>query len=127
MTNKNYATQELSKIYEMEENEEEASFDSMQYKKKQLIRQLTERKLILDKIHVERIREKLGPFNYSAFGSDDKNIERRDAVEFEDGTKYEGQWIIDLEIRHGQGMMIYTDGSVYEGFWQNNKRNGHGR
>jgi len=29
-------------------------------------------------------------------------------------------------IRHGQGLMIYNTGNVYQGLWENNQKNGFG-
>ena len=33
----------------------------------------------------------------------------------------------DSDIRDGRGIQIWLDGSRYEGYWKNNKANGHGR
>jgi hypothetical protein len=29
-------------------------------------------------------------------------------------------------MRHGRGNIIYRDGSIYEGYWKNDKANGRG-
>ena len=42
-------------------------------------------------------------------------------------ARYEGQWIIGTVIREGMGKIIWPDGSVYEGWWKNDKANGRGR
>lgn len=42
-------------------------------------------------------------------------------------TKYEGQWNEASGERDGMGMLIWPDGSVYEGYWKRNKANGKGR
>jgi hypothetical protein len=39
-------------------------------------------------------------------------------------TIYLGEWMND--IKHGQGKEIYNDGSVYEGIYQQGKKNGYG-
>lgn len=56
------------------------------------------------------------------------------------GARYLGEWSkIDFgvtdpgdpnilkEERHGIGILVYQDGSIYEGEWANNKQNGNGR
>jgi len=41
-------------------------------------------------------------------------------LEFNDGSRYEGQW--KHWERHGQGIQIYTNGTRYEGKWENDRR-----
>ena len=53
------------------------------------------------------------------------------------GAVYTGEWyfIISItiyrnpeeNIREGRGKQIWPDGSLYEGFWRNDKANGKGR
>jgi hypothetical protein len=43
-----------------------------------------------------------------------------------DGTYYYGQWDISNK-RCGLGILLFRDGSKYEGFWLNNIAHGHGR
>jgi hypothetical protein len=38
------------------------------------------------------------------------------------GEKYQGEWVRDK--RKGQGQMIYKDGSIYIGYFNDNKRHG---
>jgi len=38
---------------------------------------------------------------------------------------YQGQWVEDN--KHGQGSMIYNDGSLYKGSWKDNKKHGPGK
>ncbi len=39
--------------------------------------------------------------------------------EMENGSVYTGQW--RLGLRHGFGKQMWKDGSIYEGFWKDNK------
>ena len=40
---------------------------------------------------------------------------------------FEGQWIKNSMIRTGRGKQTWPDGSMYEGWWRDNKANGRGR
>ena len=43
-------------------------------------------------------------------------------------AKYKGQWKKGKgTIRHGKGIQIWPDGSMYEGWWRDNKADGKGR
>lgn len=42
-------------------------------------------------------------------------------------VQYTGQWLKETNIRQGRGKQIWTDGSVYEGYWLNNKAHQKGR
>jgi len=48
-------------------------------------------------------------------------------VTLENGAKYEGQWDEKTGMRDGIGVQIWPDGSVYEGYWKNDKAHGVGR
>ncbi|CAK93235.1 unnamed protein product (macronuclear) [Paramecium tetraurelia] len=54
-----------------------------------------------------------------------KEREKRFTFEFDDGSKYIGEWVGNK--RDGYGVMEWKDGTKYEGFWKNNKANGQGR
>ena len=41
------------------------------------------------------------------------------------GAKYKGQF--EGHIKQGRGTMKWIDGSRYDGYWSNDKANGHGR
>ena len=41
--------------------------------------------------------------------------------------KYTGEWSISTGMRHGKGNLVIIDGSIYEGYWINDKKNGFGR
>ena len=44
-----------------------------------------------------------------------------------DNARYEGQWNTLTGKRHGRGYQEWGDGSVYEGYWQDDKACGKGR
>ena len=52
-------------------------------------------------------------------------IEKR-PMELDSGSIYVGEWNDD-DMRHGRGKQYWTDGSIYEGYWKNDKANGMGR
>lgn len=54
-------------------------------------------------------------------------LETRPEKILSDGVKYVGEWMSGTNIRAGKGMLIWPDGSVYEGWWKDNKANGRGR
>ena len=75
------------------------------------------------------MRAQLGDFQY-----DDDNFERslgdreqRPMVVLENGARYEGEWLLGSQVRQGRGIQVWPDGSMYEGYWQDNKANGKGR
>lgn len=79
-----------------------------------------------------RIREESGPFDYEYGGYADKYNDGKqrcklDLVSIDNEAKYQGEWLIHTEILDGRGFQIWPDGSLYEGFWENNKANGRGR
>ena len=51
----------------------------------------------------------------------------RQLMFLENGVQYEGEWLKGTQIRQGQGIQIWPDGSLYEGYWADNKANGRGR
>ena len=82
-----------------------------------------------DNPNVLEQRNDLGPFNY-----DDKayevtlgNVEDRPEEMLENAAKYKGEWLLGSNIRQGRGMQVWPDGSMYEGYWRENKANGNGR
>ena len=40
---------------------------------------------------------------------------------------YSGQLHCETGVRHGRGMQVYEDGSVYDGFWFNDEEHGFGK
>jgi hypothetical protein len=47
-------------------------------------------------------------------------------IQLINGDCYKGQWNIEFK-RHGVGILICSDGSKYEGFWENDVIQGKGR
>lgn len=45
----------------------------------------------------------------------------------ENGARFKGEWLVGSEIRQGKGTQTWPDGSMYEGYWSENKANGQGR
>jgi hypothetical protein len=50
----------------------------------------------------KKIRTDLGPFDFTK-GSNPDNVqlEKRPIVMLENGAKYEGEWIVGSDVRHG--------------------------
>jgi hypothetical protein len=54
-------------------------------------------------------------------------LETRPGTDIENGSKYLGTWLAGTETRHGKGIIVFSDGAVYEGQIQDNKATGFGR
>lgn len=81
-----------------------------------------------DNPKVQQIREELGEFDYDEEPNHgNQPVEYRPMVELENHARYEGDWIVREDIREGKGRQIWPDGSMYEGWWKENKANGKGR
>lgn len=80
-----------------------------------------------DNPQVKELEDKLGKFEYGAKPPESQQLEFRPMKTLENGAKYQGEWIKGSEVRQGKGIQIWSDGSKYEGWWQNNKANGKGR
>jgi len=81
-----------------------------------------------DNEKVQHIRNNSGAFNFD----EEPNIctspvETRPMVLLQNHAKYEGQWIPGQDIKQGKGTQTWPDGSVYDGWWHDNKANGQGR
>lgn len=76
---------------------------------------------------VLEIIKKLGPYDYGQTTDDGVAREKKPLYLLENKTKYEGQWNEKTQERDGMGVLIWPDGSIYEGFWKQNKANGKGR
>jgi hypothetical protein len=44
--------------------------------------------------------------------------EQRPMLVLQDGAQYEGEWNTETDMRHGRGYQIWSDGSIYEGYWK---------
>ena len=56
----------------------------------------------------------------------DPNLEYRPEKKLKDGKIYKGQWIIGTKTREGRGRLVTPKGSVYEGWFKDNKAHGRG-
>lgn len=72
-----------------------------------------------------------GPFVYSTETDEiEMNLgerEQREMARLENHSIYLGEWLVNTQIREGKGVQVWPDGSLYEGYWQNNKANYFGR
>ena len=44
-----------------------------------------------------------------------------------DESTYDGEWEVGTDSRHGRGVCVWHDGSIYEGYWKRDLANGYGR
>jgi hypothetical protein len=94
--------------------------------------ELDPKKLEEQRQKVQQLRQELGKFLYDETNYTEAGVklEKKNIVQLEDNATYEGQWNInnkDVPMRHGQGYQVWSDGSIYEGYWKNDKANGRGR
>jgi hypothetical protein len=76
------------------------------------------------------VRRKIGEYVYDeeerkqkpAF----KDVVKRPPYVFDNNAIYIGEWSLD-GLRQGKGMQMWSDGSIYEGFWEKDMANGKGR
>jgi hypothetical protein len=68
-----------------------------------------------------------GLFDYGEPQKDSVKRVKRPMTLLENKTKYEGQWNEETNERDGMGVLVWPDGSVYEGYWKHDKANGRGR
>lgn len=59
--------------------------------------------------------------------TDSEKVEDKDIETLENDGKYLGQWSTSQNLRHGKGVQVWHDGSIYEGQWRNDKAHGFGR
>lgn len=48
-------------------------------------------------------------------------------IVLENDVEYKGEWSKTTNLRHGRGIQTWGDGSLFEGYWQDDKANGRGR
>lgn len=60
---------------------------------------------------------------YSGYVNESRQPDGKGTMKYSDGSEYTGDWVNG--VRQGQGKMKYDNG-VYEGEWQNDKKNGRG-
>ena len=58
---------------------------------------------------------------------DDEPVELKPAVEYENKSIYYGEWSKNTNKRHGRGIQVWADGSIYEGYWKDDAANVKGK
>jgi hypothetical protein len=76
--------------------------------------------------NVRKIESMLKPLNIAPEDLPNQRVFKRDAILFNDGTIYKGEWSFTGK-KQGFGIYIKPDGSKYEGMWNNDKIEGIGR
>jgi hypothetical protein len=75
---------------------------------------------------VKSIFNELDTFNIPAL-NDNVNTQERPLKVLDNEARYLGEWNEQSNERHGRGVQVWHDGSMYEGQWKNDKANGKGR
>lgn len=71
---------------------------------------------------VREIKRKLPKFNYSPSPKKANKLETIYVKKkLEDDAIYEGEVSEETGLRDGKGTCIWTDGSIYEGYWKDGK------
>ena len=74
-----------------------------------------------------KVRKRLGPFNYEPSPPPDNVVRvQRPLTTLDSGPQYEGEWD-ELGRLDGKGILLWPDGSLYEGYFKAGKLNGRGR
>lgn len=68
---------------------------------------------------VLEMRENHGPFPYRK--DTNSKLETRTMATLENGAKYLGEWNKRENKREGRGIQVWADGSMYEGYWKDDK------
>ena len=74
---------------------------------------------------VKRLIKSKGRYQFHTAPSN--NLESRPIRTYKNGDRYLGQWDPDSNTREGQGVEVYINNSIYEGYWIDDLYNGHGR
>jgi hypothetical protein len=56
----------------------------------------------------------------------DTTLTKHGPIDISAGIVYEGQWSVENK-RRGKGEQVWPNGSIYEGYWDDDKANGYGR
>eukprot|EP00831_Metopus_contortus_P047076 TRINITY_DN378_c0_g1_i2.p1 TRINITY_DN378_c0_g1~~TRINITY_DN378_c0_g1_i2.p1 ORF type:complete len:205 (-),score=55.59 TRINITY_DN378_c0_g1_i2:130-744(-) len=91
-----------------------------------LFRETAEKLRLGNEITIEKYDE-YGPYEYPPMPNDGVERELRELQKLEEGGQYYGFWNVVSNERDGKGVMVWADGSRYDGFWKNNRANGRGR
>lgn len=67
---------------------------------------------------------KLGPYKFDP--QPILNVSKKGPIKLENKSIYIGEWSLNNQ-RHGKGTNYWEDGTIYEGYWENDKANGEGR
>ncbi len=78
-------------------------------------------------LRVLELEKELGPYKQTTFDTDKSLLVYQPYLKLENGTVYSGQWDPKSCNKEGHGVQIWQDGSKYEGQWVNGKANGKGR
>ena len=81
---------------------------------------------------VSQTLDRIGPLRYSPddellYGGNKPLEFRSEQTVASKRVKYEGQWVVGTMIREGKGRQTFKDGSMYEGWFRNDKADGKGR
>ncbi len=57
----------------------------------------------------------LGPYEYATTSNDEVKREKKDMQLLQDKSSYEGQWNTQTGEIDGVGVLVWADGSIYEG------------
>ena len=77
--------------------------------------------------HTKMLHQKFGNFPYTKHPDDGINRELRELQTIEVDAQYYGFWNPLTNERDGNGVMVWVDGSRYDGMWKDGKANGYGR
>ena len=75
---------------------------------------------------VKGIYDTLKPYAIDSYSGKVKVV-RKDLTALQNDGKYEGEWSVKENMRHGAGIQVWNDGSIYEGLWEHDKAAGPGR
>jgi len=67
---------------------------------------------------VREIFDNSGEYREGSFDPNGAKIETRPVASLQNNAKYEGEWNADNDTRHGYGIQVWSDGSMYQGFWE---------
>ena len=76
---------------------------------------------------MREIFNRMGDYKKDRPKDDRVEVETKPMCTLENNSKYSGEWSKKGNIRHGNGTQVWSDGSMYSGYWQNDKANGWGR
>jgi len=73
---------------------------------------------------VREIHENSGDYKEGSFDAEGAKIETRPVASLQNNAKYEGEWNSKDDTRHGYGVQVWSDGSMYQGYWKADQANG---